>query len=180
MNIQEPGLDWRSVDESWIGIMGGSGSNPNSEKDPPFPLPSPTEEPTAHPRSILIVEDNSADVFLIRRAIKVANLDAVYVVRDGEQAIRFFDEADGDEAAPCPGLVILDINLPRKQGTEVLQHMRKSRRCGGALVIAVSTSNSERDREEMAKLGANAYFRKPSHYAEFMKLGDMVKELLGN
>jgi CheY-like chemotaxis protein len=159
--------------------MGGSGSNPNSEKDQPSALPSLTEEETAHPPSILIVEDSSADVLLIRHAIKTANLDAaLYVVRDGEQAIRFFEDADGDDAAPCPGLVILDINLPRKQGGEVLEHMRNSRRCGNALVIAVSTSNSERDREDMAKLGANGYFPKPSDYASFMKLGEIVKELL--
>ena len=100
------------------------------------------------------------------------------MVKDGEQAVRFFDHADRDDAAPCPVLVILDINLPRKHGGEVLQHIRKSRRGGHGLVIAISTSSSARDREDMTKLGANGYFHKPSGYGEFMKLGDMVKELL--
>ena len=118
-------------------------------------------------------------MFLIRAAIQAADIHAgLHVVTDGEQAIRFFVEADGGHAAPCPGLVILDINLPKKQGGQVLEHMRQSRRCGNALVIAVSTSESARDREDMAKLGANGYFRKPSGYADFMKLGDMIKELL--
>ena len=102
------------------------------------------------------------------------------VVTDGEQAIRLLDEADRDHAIPCPALVILDINLPKRHGGEVLQHVRQSSRCGRALVIAVSTSDSLRDREHMKQLGANAYFRKPSSYADFMKLGDMVKELLGS
>jgi chemotaxis family two-component system response regulator Rcp1 len=125
------------------------------------------------------VEDNEADVFLILKAIEAKKLPiALHVVRDGEQAVRYFDEADGDVSAPCPTLVILDINLPKKQGSEVLKHMRRSRRCANALVIAVSTSDSARDREQMTELGANGYFRKPSEYAAFMKLGDLVKRLL--
>ncbi len=120
-------------------------------------------------------------MFLIRRALEVAKVYAdLHVAHDGEQAIQFFDQVDGDVTAPCPALVILDINLPRKHGGEVLQHMRRTRRCGGALVIAVSTSDSALDREQMTRLGANAYFRKPSEYADFMKLGDMVKGLLGS
>lgn len=128
---------------------------------------------------ILIVEDNPADVFLIREAIQAAKIEAdLHVVKDGEQAVRFFEQVDGDDAAPCPVLVILDINLPRRHGGEVLQRIRKSRRCGDGLVIAISTSDSARDRQEMAKLGANDYFHKPSDYREFMKLGDMVRDLL--
>jgi DNA-binding NarL/FixJ family response regulator len=66
----------------------------------------------------------------------------------------------------------------KKQGSEVLKHMRRSRRCANALVIAVSTSDSAPDREQMTKLGVNGYFHKPSEYAAFMKLGDIVKALL--
>ena len=115
---------------------------------------------------------------MIRAAITAADIHAdLHVVRDGEQTVRLFDEADSDDAAPFPTLVILDINLPRKQGSEVLQHIRKSRRCGTASVLVVSTSNSAEDRERMMKLGANAYFHKPSQYADFMKMGDVVKGL---
>jgi chemotaxis family two-component system response regulator Rcp1 len=118
-------------------------------------------------------------VFLIRAAIKGAGIQAdLHVVNDGGKAIRFFDEADGDDAAPCPDLVLLDINLPKKPGGEVLRHMRTCRRCGKVLVIVVSTSDSVQDREDMSKLGANGYFRKPSEYADFMKLGELIKEVL--
>jgi DNA-binding response OmpR family regulator len=128
---------------------------------------------------VLIVEDNEADVFLIQDAIATKKLPvSVDVVKDGEQAVRYFDRADADADAPCPNLVILDINLPKKQGGEVLKHMRRSLRCGSALVIAVSTSDSPRDREQMKELGANGYFHKPSEYAGFMQLGDIVKGLL--
>lgn len=100
------------------------------------------------------------------------------MVKDGEQAIRIFDLADREAGAPRPSLVILDINLPRKQGGEVLRHLRQSRTCGNAVVIAISTSDSARDRRVMIELGANGYFHKPSKYAEFMKLGDLIKSLM--
>ena len=130
-------------------------------------------------RTILIVEDNAADVYLIRTAITEANIHAdVQVVRDGEQAIRFIDEVEGELELPCPALVVLDINLPRKQGGDVLKHLRQSRRGAHTLVIAISTSDSQHDRESMMGLGANGYFRKPSEYADFMKLGDMIKDVL--
>jgi DNA-binding response OmpR family regulator len=143
-------------------------------------LPSPSEDPARERPRILIVEDNSADVFLIRAAIKAASINAALdVVKDGEQAIRFFDAADYDDSVPRPTLVILDINLPRKQGDEVLQRMRRSRSCRNAIVLAVSTSGSAGDRENMMRLGANGYFQKPSEYTDFLKLGDLIKELLG-
>ena len=128
---------------------------------------------------MLVVEDNESDVFLIQEALDAAKLPvALDIVNDGEQAVRFFDQVDADPNIPCPALVILDINLPRKQGSEVLKHMRHSPRCGKALVIAISTSDSLWDREQMKNLGANSYFQKPSEYDEFMKLGDMAKQLL--
>jgi two-component system, chemotaxis family, response regulator Rcp1 len=118
-------------------------------------------------------------VFLISEAIHAANPNvALEVVNDGEKAIRFFEKIDNDDTLACPALVILDINLPKKHGGLVLQKMRKTRRCANALVLVVTSSDSARDRETMARLGANGYFRKPSDYEHFMKLGDLVKELL--
>ncbi len=126
---------------------------------------------------ILVVEDNPADVFLIRETIEAAGIKApVHVVKDGEDATRFFDDADRDDLAPCPALIILDINLPKKHGTEVLQHLRNSRRCREASVIVVSTSDAARDREAVIQNGADAYFCKPSKYDEFLKLGDLILE----
>jgi DNA-binding response OmpR family regulator len=128
---------------------------------------------------IVIVEDNRADVFLIREAIEIARIDAeLQIVQDGEKAIQFFDQIDGDASLPCPSLLVLDINLPKRPGNEVLSHMRRSRRCANAHVVVVTSSDSERDREEMRKLDVKAYFRKPSDYMAFMKLGDLIKELL--
>jgi CheY-like chemotaxis protein len=180
MNTQEPALVWLSVSESWIGIKGGSGSNPNSDEDQPSGLRSPSDKISAGVRDyVLVIEDNESDVFLIQEAIEVSAVQlTVHVAKDGEQAVQFFDRVDGDSDMPCPALVILDINLPKKQGGDVLKHMRQSRKCSGALVLVVSTSDSAQDRERMAKLGADGYFRKPSAYDEFMKLGEIIKKLL--
>jgi DNA-binding response OmpR family regulator len=118
-------------------------------------------------------------VFLIQRALESTRLPLTFhVLRNGEEAVRFFDQADGDAARTCPYVVILDINLPKRTGTDVLKHMRASRRCSRARVIAVSTSDSPHDREQMARLGADGYFRKPSGFDEFMKLGDLIKGIL--
>ena len=90
----------------------------------------------------------------------------------------FFDRADADPNAPCPDLILLDINMPRYRGGEILRHLRASPRCGKSLVLVVTSSDSERDQHEMERLGTNGYFRKPSEFAEFMKLGQVARELL--
>jgi chemotaxis family two-component system response regulator Rcp1 len=143
-------------------------------------LPFRSEELAAPgPPYILIVEDDSADVFLISEAISSANPNAeLEVVSDGEKAIRLFEKIDSDDNLACPALVILDINLPKKNGGQVLRHMRNTRRCAAARVLVVTSSDSARDRETMAGLGADGYFRKPSDYEHFMKLGGLVRELL--
>ena len=77
-----------------------------------------------------------------------------------------------------PDLVILDINLPKRQGREVLDVMRRTRRSANAAVLVVTSSNSDRDREEMGALRVDAYFRKPSEYESFLQLGELAKKLL--
>ncbi|HVV44850.1 MAG TPA: response regulator [Bryobacteraceae bacterium] len=128
---------------------------------------------------MLVIEDNKADVFLIRDALRTAKIDAdVHVVTDGEAAVKFFDRADADPAETCPALVILDLNLPRKRGVDVLRHMRASRRCAEALVLIVTSSDSNQDREAAFELRADGYFRKPAGYDLYMELGDVVRQLL--
>ncbi|MBV8551112.1 MAG: response regulator [Acidobacteriaceae bacterium] len=125
------------------------------------------------------MEDNKADVFLIREAMAAAKINAdLDVLQDGEKAVQFFEQVDSDDSAACPDLVILDINLPKKHGGEVLRQMRRSCRSANVLVLAVTSSHSAIDREAMVKLGVNGYFCKPSAYDDFMKLGEVVKELL--
>ena len=109
--------------------------------------------------------------------MRKAKIDAdVYVAEDGEQAIRYLEMAEHDRTPP-PDVVLLDINLPRYKGGDILRRLRGGP-SAGALVLVVTSSDSLVDREEMNGLGADGYFRKPSDYAEFMKLGPMVRKLL--
>jgi chemotaxis family two-component system response regulator Rcp1 len=118
------------------------------------------------------VEDSKADLFLIRKAISAAQIDAsVSIVNDGREAVEFVDKAEAD-------LVLLDLNLPKKDGIEVLRYIRHSSTCKNVPVLVVSSSDSPSDRDAVQALGFNGYFRKPSVYAEFMKLGPLVRDLL--
>jgi two-component system, chemotaxis family, response regulator Rcp1 len=82
-------------------------------------------------------------------------------------------------ATPCPDLILLDINMPRYKGGDILPRLRASSRCKDVLVLIVTSSDSQRDREEMDAFAADGYFRKPSEFSEFMKLGQLVRDLLG-
>jgi len=150
--------------------------------DPLSDSASRAETKTARsPLHILVAEDNAADVFLIREALECAGVKAdIHVVSDGMAAIGFLDSADGSDISPCPCLLILDINLPKKSGDEVLLFVRQSSKCRQMLVLIVSTSGSIDDRKKMDELGCNGYFIKPSEYLDFMKLGSVVNEMLAS
>ena len=122
---------------------------------------------------VLVIEDSKTDVFLIREALETAGVQAqIDVVHDGQAALRFLDE----EARPA--LVLLDLNLPKYSGREVLQHIRTNLRTKDLAVLVVTSSTLSQDREELTALGFDDYFQKPSDYAAFLKLGPLVKGLL--
>lgn len=129
----------------------------------------------------MLVEDNPADVFLVHEAIAAHNIPAnIVVIRDGEEATRLIGRADADNDVPCPELFLLDLNIPTKNGEEVLAHIRKSVRCGKTPVVIMTSSDSPRDRAIAQSLGANRYFRKPSDYDAFLAVGEVIKEMLGS
>jgi len=91
------------------------------------------------PLHILIAEDNKSDVFLIQWPLKTSDVDAqVHIADDGEKALRFFQRTDADTTAPCPDLILLDINMPRYKGEDTLRKLRASLRCKNALVLVVT------------------------------------------
>jgi DNA-binding response OmpR family regulator len=114
----------------------------------------------------------------VREAIRLEGLPVdVHVASDGEAAIRFIAAADNDPAAPCPDLLLLDINLPKSDGFEVLRRLHASAKCREAPVLMITSSDSPTDRGQAAGLGAG-YFQKPESYDEFMKLGSVLRKML--
>ena len=127
----------------------------------------------------LLAEDNRADVLIVEEAISAYDLPIqLYVVPDGEKAVEFIEQAEHDPQAPCPQLLVLDLNLPKVSGHEVLQRLRTSPKCGQVPVLVLTSSDSAKDRKKASSLGANGYFRKPASYAEFLKVGAALKMLL--
>jgi DNA-binding response OmpR family regulator len=128
--------------------------------------------------SILLIEDNLADVGLVREALVEHGVEGeLLVIGDGDKAFRFVQGLD-IQPANCPDLVILDLNLPKRSGREVLQAMRQSANCKDTTVVILSSSDAQQDRTDARVLGANLYLQKPSRLEEFLGLGAIFKALL--
>jgi CheY-like chemotaxis protein len=137
-------------------------------------------EPAAHLRhsldgqTILLVEDNEDDVFMMQRAFRKASIpNQVLVVNDGEEALDYL-EARGKYADrktyPVPIVVFLDLNMPKKSGTEVLEYIRHSDRLRSLAVNILTASTRPADIDRTAALGVSAYFIKPSQIERFQEL----------
>lgn len=125
------------------------------------------------------MEDNDADVFLVEEALNQHGLQApVRVLRDGALAQDFVATIDADPEEPVPDLFLLDLNLPKRSGLEVLAMIRQSRRSAAVPVVIMTSSDSPLDRQETRRLNADRYFRKPSGYDAFMEMGRVVREVL--
>ena len=133
------------------------------------------------PLNVLLVEDNPPDVMLIRQALRQHGLEfTLHQATDAEQALAYIDGIGDNEQTPCPDVVLLDLNIPKGEGIELLQALRKSIRCAEVPVIVLSSSTNSEDRARVAEWGATQYFRKPIELDQFMKLGSLVKEILQN
>jgi len=123
--------------------------------------------------NILLVEDNPADVELVREALDATNLvHVLQVANDFEEAKQHMDSML--LGAPRPDVLLMDLNLPQGSGLELLRLFRTNPDWQSIPVIVVSSSNAPRDRDQAARLGAAHYFRKPSDLKEFMELGPIV------
>ncbi len=128
---------------------------------------------------VWLVEDSEADELLMRAALKLDGLDCEFQVSpDGEKAIEFIETLDSGEHWHRPDVVLLDLNLPRKGGTRVLERIRHSPKCARIPVVVVTSSDSPGDKSQVSRLGATRYFQKPLDLVEFMKLGPLVREVV--
>jgi CheY-like chemotaxis protein len=125
--------------------------------------------------SILLAEDNPADVYLIEEALREHGVNFnIHVAEDGEAAIRLLSK---DEIQP--DIVLLDLNMPKRSGSEVLDRLRAKPGAADIPVIILTSSDSPSDREEAMRLGATRYIRKPTGLDEFIQIGATIKELAG-
>jgi two-component system, chemotaxis family, response regulator Rcp1 len=136
-------------------------------------------EPTESRFRILLVEDNAGDVYLFRKALIEAQVAFDWtVLDDGAQALAFVRGEGAYADIPIPDLVVLDLNLPKNEGIQVLTAIRQSQRLGAVPVIVTSSSHSPRDQADTARLGIECYVRKPSDLEKFMQIGPILKEVL--
>ena len=134
---------------------------------------------TSSPVSILLVEDNVADVFFVREALRFEGIEnELFVAPDGEKALEFIETAEISGDMRCPEIILLDLNLPRKSGADVLLRIMQSSRLAHVPVVIVTSSDAPTDRAETARLGARRYFVKPRDLDEYLKLGLVIKDVL--
>jgi CheY-like chemotaxis protein len=121
---------------------------------------------------ILVAEDNPADVYLLREAFSLEGHGVeLMVVTDGEQALDFVQNQGSFSNAPVPDLVVLDLNLPKSDGSDVLRSIRQKEAYNHVPVVVLTSSDSPRDRKTIEALGASSFITKPSDLDSFLALG---------
>jgi two-component system, chemotaxis family, response regulator Rcp1 len=124
---------------------------------------------------ILLVEDSPTDVLLAREALEYSKIvNELHVMPDGVEAMAFLRQEGQYRDAPRPGLILLDLNLPRMDGREVLAEIKSDERLKRIPVVVLSTSKSETDVLKAYGLHANCYIVKP---VDFEKFADMVQRI---
>ena len=127
------------------------------------------------PVDVLLVEDDEGDILITREAFEFHKIrNPLHVVTDGEQALQFVRRTGPFTDAPRPGLILLDVNLPRLSGLEVLAELKRDPELLLIPVVVLTTSQAEEDILRSYKLHANAYVTKPVDFDRFM---DVVRQI---
>jgi len=123
-----------------------------------------------------MVEDDPGDVFLIREALKSSSLDfSLHHVDNGEKALDFLHHRGPFRDAAIPDLILLDLNLPRVNGVEVLRDVKSVPELSSIPVIVLTTSKSEADANLCRQLGASEFVSKAPSYEEFLSVGKLIE-----
>ncbi len=129
------------------------------------------------PYKILLIEDNPGDVRLTKEAFNEGNLTVeLSVVMDGVEAIQYLRKQSPFENAKTPDIILLDLNLPKKDGREVLQDIKSDPELRRIPVIVLTTSNADTDIIKSYNLHANCYINKPVDYDSFFKVIRNIEE----
>jgi len=131
----------------------------------------------AKPIEILLVEDNPGDVRLTKEALKDARVgNNLHVTMDGVEALAFLRKQGKHASAPRPDLILLDLNLPKKNGREVLEEIKAEDALRHIPVVILTTSQAEQDVVESYRLRANAYVTKPVDLDQFLKVVSSIEQ----
>lgn len=126
---------------------------------------------------IFLAEDNPGDVFLVRRALDFYRIEyELSLAKNGEEAIALVRRAEDGEFVI--DLMLVDLNLPRYDGGQVVAAARSGKMLGKTPIIILTSSDSPHDRWRLSELGANLYFRKPADLNSFMQVGKLVQEVI--
>ncbi len=129
------------------------------------------------PVDILLVEDNPGDVRLTKEALKDAKvLNEIFVARDGVEALEFLHRKGRFSKVPLPDLILLDLNLPKKDGREVLAEIKEDPILKHIPVVVLTTSKADEDIVKTYNLHANAYITKPVDLARFAEIIHVLNE----
>ena len=132
-----------------------------------------------HAARIFVIEDNGADVFLLARALKKQELRFELVhLPNGSEALAFIHRQGVWAEAALPDLILMDLNLARYTGEDILREIRAAEHLGGIPVCAWSSSGSRRDGALLKDLGVSQFITKPSGLDQFMEIGAIIKKLL--
>ena len=132
---------------------------------------------TEHPVVILMVEDNPTDVLIAREGFAGAKmLNTLHVADDGIEAIEFLNQRGKYAGAPRPDLIVLDLNMPRKNGQEVLAEIKADDNLKNIPVVILTTSKSEDDISKAYGLHANCYISKPVDFDEFTEVVQTIQD----
>jgi CheY-like chemotaxis protein len=128
---------------------------------------------------VLLAEDNRGDIILVSEALVAHNVPHnIQVATDGAEAMDFVMRMGKPGEAPCPDILLLDLNLPKIDGHEILREFRRHPECTTTPVIILSSSDRPSDREKVRELGVTRYFKKPTKLEAFLQLGAIVKEAI--
>ena len=128
---------------------------------------------------ILLAEDNPGDVLLFREALRSCNLTyELIVAEDGEKALKLLERVASDGNLAALDLIVLDVNLPRRSGQEVLRWVRATPPLATVPVIILTSSASPDDKTMATRLGADLYVQKSSDLDEIFQIGHTVQDLL--
>jgi CheY-like chemotaxis protein len=129
------------------------------------------------PVEVLLVEDNPGDVRLTQEALKESGFRVnLNVARDGVEALDFLRKADRFANAPQPDLILLDLNLPRKNGREVLSEVKTDPELKCIPVLVMTTSHNQQDISKAYQLNANCYITKPMDLDSFLHILKSIEE----